>query len=139
MEKKPILFLFFKLLGLVGFGMFIFGVVKLVNGFGQFDDNSFLVGTLMMPFGLFLGVTGLAIGFKPEMTKHSIKTAKYIQEDNKEELKEMLSTTAKIHSEAVTTTAKAIKAGMADIMYCKHCGQKIDTDSKFCKYCGKEL
>ena len=139
MEKKPILFLFFKLLGLVGLGMLIFGVIKLVNGFGQFNDNSFLVGMLMMPFGLFLGFTGLTIGFRPEMTKHSIKTAKYIQEDNKEDLKEMLSTTAEIHSEAVTTTAKAIKAGMTDTMYCKHCGQKIDADSKFCKHCGKEL
>ena len=139
MEKKPIFFLVFKLLGLVGCGLLIFGIIKLFNGFGQFDDNSFVVGMFMMPFGLFLGVAGLAIGFRPEITKHSIKTTKYIQEENKEELKEMLLTTAEIHSEAVTTTAKAVKAGMSDTMYCKHCGQKIDSNSKFCKYCGKEL
>nr|WP_147664657.1 zinc ribbon domain-containing protein [Candidatus Prometheoarchaeum syntrophicum]QEE17772.1 hypothetical protein DSAG12_03610 [Candidatus Prometheoarchaeum syntrophicum] len=24
-------------------------------------------------------------------------------------------------------------------LYCKHCGKKIDQDSKFCKYCGKSL
>ena len=93
----------------------------------------------MMPFGLFLGVSCLVMGFKPEITKHTIKTTKYIQEENKEELKEMLLTTAEIHSEAVTTTAKAVKAGMSDTMYCKHCGQKIDSNSKFCKYCGKEI
>ena len=24
-----------------------------------------------------------------------------------------------------------------DMMYCKHCGKRIEVDSKFCKYCGK--
>lgn len=26
-----------------------------------------------------------------------------------------------------------------DMMYCKHCGKKIESDSTFCKYCGKRL
>ena len=41
-----------------------------------------------------------------------------------------------IHSEAVTTTAKAIKAGMADTMYCKHCGNKVEDEAVVCVKCG---
>ena len=26
-----------------------------------------------------------------------------------------------------------------DMMYCKHCGKRIESDSTFCKYCGKRL
>jgi hypothetical protein len=26
-----------------------------------------------------------------------------------------------------------------DMMYCKHCGKRIEADSKFCKYCGGRL
>ena len=32
----------------------------------------------------------------------------------------------------------AIKDGLSDNkMYCKHCGDLIDSDSEFCKHCGK--
>ena len=79
------------------------------------------------------------IGFRPEMAKLSTKTAKYIQEENKEDLKEIVTTTAEIHSEAVTVTTKAIKEGLKDTMYCKHCGKEVDIDSKFCKHCGGNL
>lgn len=139
MEKKPIIFLVFKLVGLVGVTIFIFGLIKLFNGFGNFEDNSFTIGAFMLPLGLFLGVSGFALGFRPEITKHSIKTAKYIQQENQEELKEMMTTTAKINSEAVTTTAQAVKEGLGQIMYCKHCGGKVDVDSQFCKHCGQKL
>ena len=27
----------------------------------------------------------------------------------------------------------------SDMMYCKHCGKRIESDSTFCKYCGKRL
>ena len=139
MKKKPILFLIFKILGLVGFGIFVFGIIKLAKGFGNLEDNSFAVGAFMMPFGLFLGCTGILMGFRPEITKHSIKTAKYLQEENKEELKKVMSTAAEINFEAVTLTAKAAKEGLDETMYCKYCGQKIDEDSKFCKHCGQKL
>jgi hypothetical protein len=139
MKKKPIIFLIFKLIGLVGFGVFIFGLVKLINGFGNFEDNSFIVGSLTLPLGLFLTFTGLVLGFRPEITKHSIKTAKYIQQENQEDLKEIMTTTAQINSEAVEATAKAVKKGLGQTMYCKHCGQEVDIDSQFCKYCGRKL
>ena len=139
MEKKPIIFLVYKLFGVLGFIVCLIGVIKLVNGFGNFEDNSFITGTLMMSLGFFFSVMGLVMGFRPEITKHSIKTAKYIQEHNKEELKEMMNTSAEIHLQAVTTTVEAVKAGMSDTIFCKHCGQKIEADSQFCKYCGEKL
>ena len=115
------------------------GIINLVNGFGNFEDNSFVIGMFMMPFGLFLGSTGIVVGFRPEITKHTIKTAKYLQEENKEELKKIMSTVAEINSEAVTVTAQAAKEGLKEMMHCKYCGQKIDVDSQFCKHCGQKL
>ena len=26
-----------------------------------------------------------------------------------------------------------------EMMYCRHCGKRIEADSAFCKYCGKRL
>ena len=139
MKKKPILFFIFKILGFVGIVIFVIGIINLVNGFGNFEDNSFVIGMFMMPFGLFLGSTGIVVGFRPEITKHSIKTAKYLQEENKEEFKKIMSTVAEINSEAVTVTAQAVKTGLKEMMHCKYCGQKIDADSQFCKHCGQKL
>lgn len=139
MKNKPILFLIFKILGFVGIVIFVIGIINLVNGFGNFEDNSYVIGMFMMPFGLFLGSTGIVVGFRPEITKHTIKTAKYLQEENKEELKKIMSTVAEINSEAVTATAQAAKEGLKEMMHCKYCGQKIDVDSQFCKHCGQKL
>ena len=45
---------------------------------------------------------------------------------------------ANIHKDEVEITTKAIKDGLSDNkMYCKHCGDLIDSDSEFCKHCGK--
>ena len=139
MKKKPILFLILKIVGLVGIVLFIIGIIKLITGFGNFEDNSYLIGMFLMPLGVFLGVSGLVFGFRPEITKHSIKTARYIQEENKEELSELMTTTAQINSEAVTIAAKAVHEGLGETIYCKYCGSKIDKDSEYCKYCGKKL
>lgn len=139
MKKKPISFLIFKLCGLLGVVLFVIGIIKTINGFGQFENNDFMVGSFMITFGLFLGISGIIFGFRPEITKHSLKTAKYIQDKNKEELEKLVSTQAQIHSKAVNITAQAVKEGMSEMIYCKHCGQKIDVDSQFCKHCGQKL
>ena len=94
--------------------------------------------TLIILFGLFLAITFLVIGFRPEITKMSMKSARYIQQENKEDLTDIVSTSADIASEALTKTVSAVKKGLATTMFCKHCGAKIDENSKFCKYCGKE-
>ena len=139
MQKKPIFYLIFKIIGLIGIVIFIFGLIKLVTGFGDFESNDYLVGMFMMPIGVLIGFSGLITGFKPEISKFSIKSAKYIQEQNKEELQHLMKTSAEIGAEAVTTTAHAASEGLRKTIYCKHCGNEVDADSQFCKYCGKKL
>ena len=139
MNKKPSHFLVFKIAGILGLVIFIIGIIKLLTGFDDFESNDFLIGMFMMPIGVFIGFTGLMIGFRPEISKLSIKTAKYLQEENKDELKQITSTSAEIVSEALTTTVQTIKEGLKETMFCKHCGKEIDSDSKFCKHCGKNI
>ena len=139
MQKKPIFYLIFKIIGLIGIVIFVVGLIKLVTGFGDFESNDYLIGMFMMPFGAFIGFAGLVAGFKPEISKLSINSAKYIQQQNKEELQHLVKTSAEISAEAVTTTAQAISEGLRKTVYCKHCGNEVDADSQFCKYCGKKL
>ena len=97
-----------------------------------------MIGGLLVSFGFMIAFVGLALGFRPEIAKLKTKTAKYIQEENKDDLTDIASNTADITSDAITKTTKAIKKGINDTMFCKHCGSEIDADSKFCKKCGKE-
>ena len=139
MDKKPKHFLVFKIIAVVGIAVLIGGLVLIITGFGDFESNNFMIGGIMMPVGLFIGVTGFMFGFAPEISKMSAKSAKYIQNENKQDLMDIANTRAEIMEGAVTKTAKAFKEGFAeDTKYCKHCGAVIDADSKFCSKCGKE-
>ena len=128
----------FKVLGILFIVVAVAGIVLSITGFGNFENKSFMIGGFMTTFGLFLGATFTMFGFKPEMTKLSTRTARYIQEQNKEDFTQMASNTADITSDAVTRTTRAVKKGLKEQMYCKHCGAEIDRDSKFCKECGEE-
>ena len=139
MKKKPFIFMAFKLVGFIGIIIFVIGAIKLFTGFGDFENNNFMIGSFMLPIGLFLSVFGFVQGFKPEITKQTLKTTKYIQEENEDELQQIITKNAEIHSEAITNTAKAVKSGLNETMYCKYCGEKIDIDSQFCKHCGNKL
>ena len=136
--NKPKHFLMFKLIGFIGVAVAIIGLVLVITGFGSFDNNNFMIGGVMLTFGLFVGFSCLAIGFRPELSKMATKSARYIQEENKEDLKDIVSTSAEIHKDAITSTARAVKEGLKDTMFCKHCGNEIDVDSKYCRFCGKE-
>ncbi len=139
MDKKheaPKHLLLCKILGLIilpiGVALFITGLVF----FGDFERGLFslaMVGLPLIPVSIIL----LTIGFRSEMVKLSARTAQYIQQETKEELTDIASTSADISSEAITKTAKAVRKGLKDTIYCKHCGAEIDSDSKFCKTCGK--
>lgn len=74
------------------------------------------------------------------MMKLNMGTFKYIQETNKDNLKDIVDINAEIGRDAVKTYASAIKEGFEqDLIYCKHCGGQIESDSSFCKHCGKNL
>ena len=136
--------IFFKIIGIIGIIVAIVGFVLIFTGFGNFENNNFMIGGVMTALGLFIGVTCLAIGFRPAISKMAIKTAKHIQEDNKQDLTDITTTRAEISSDAIKTITKSIKDGLSDnensntIKYCKECGAQIEADSKFCSYCGKE-
>ena len=137
-NNKPKHFIVFKIIGFLGIILAIIGFALTVDGFDDFESNNFMIGVLMSTFGFFIGISGLMIGFRPEITKMSTKSVKYIQKENKEDFKDIASNAADIASEAITKTTTAIKTGLDDKIFCKHCGEKIDSDSKFCNKCGKE-
>ena len=138
-NKKPKYFLIFKIIGIIGILIVGLGIYLAVTGFGDFESSKFMVGTMISPFGLMIGVSCSLIGFRPEIAKMRSKTIKYIQEENKDDLTAIANNTAEIMEGAVSKTASAVKEGFVqDTIFCKHCGAKIDADSKFCNRCGKE-
>ena len=139
MNEKPRHLLIFKLVALAGIVALVWGIVLVIYGFGNFEDNSFMIGSFLTVFGMMATATGIMIGFGPEIVKARLQAARYIQEEAKDDLTAIASNSAEITKDAVTTTAEAIREGMEIKKYCKHCGAKIDSDAKFCTACGKEL
>ena len=138
MNKKPSFFIMFKILGVVGAVVAITGFILSIVGFGDFESNNFIIGGFLTVAGFMIGGVGMMIGFMPEISKATAKTARYIQQENKDDLSAIASTSAEIMSDALTKTASALSEGARKTMFCKHCGAKIDTDSRFCSVCGKE-
>ena len=134
--EKPRHYLIFKILSAVFFVVTITGIVFVVKGFGDFETNFFMVGGIMFAFGLVGTFACALIGFRPEFTKLAMKSAQYIQQETKAEMMDIVRTGAEIQKGAVTMTAAAVKEGLTETKFCKHCGAKIDEDSKFCKKCG---
>ncbi len=68
-----------------------------------------------------------------------INAEKEILDNNEETMKDNATRKANISKEGIEITANAIKEGLSkNKIYCKHCGKLIDEDSRFCKSCGKE-
>ena len=119
MNNKPKHFLIFKIIGFIGIIIFIIGLIlMIITGFGNFESNKYLIGMILFPLGFFVGCSCLLIGFKPEISKIRNKTIKYIQEENKEDIKDITTTTVEIISEAIDEVTKGT-------MYCKYCGKKV--------------
>lgn len=137
-NKRPTYLLILKVVGFIGIFVAIVGFVLAYKGFGDFEHNYFMLGGVMSSLGVFVGVSCLVLGFRPEMMRLATKTAKYIQEENKEDLTDIADTGAEIMSGAVKKTAKAVKDGLKGTKFCKYCGAEIDEDSIFCSKCGKE-
>lgn len=70
----------------------------------------------------------------------SMNANKRLMDDNYDDLEDMASMNANINKDAIYIKSKAIKDGLSPSkIYCKYCGNKIDSDSKYCNYCGKKL
>ena len=128
-NKRNKIFTIFKALGFTSLGV---GILLIILGTvvfrGSFGDGTIpnipllVIGAFLIPISLAL----IIWGFSKKISAFMIGTIGDIQSENKDTMKNMASTT------------KAIKDGIKDTKFCKHCGTKIDNDSKFCKNCGKE-
>ena len=140
-NKRNKIFTIFKALGFISLGV---GILLIILGTvvfrGSFGDGTIpnipllVIGIFLIPISLTL----ITWGFSKKISAFMIGTIGDIQSENKDTMKNMANTNAEIHEEAITRTTKAIKDGIKDTKFCKHCGAKIDNDSKFCKSCGKE-
>ena len=68
-----------------------------------------------------------------------VNASKNILDEHEANLKNIVTKSADVTKDGIETTVRAIKDGITkDKVFCKHCGNSIDDDSKFCKHCGKE-
>lgn len=70
-----------------------------------------------------------------------VKTAKGVIDENEDDIRHVVSKSADMSKDAITTATRAIKKGFTEEesdVYCKHCGASIDSDSAFCKACGRK-
>lgn len=92
--------------------------------------------------GMFVLVIAQMISpkFRGKMMSRQVKSLKYMMDEAKEDMESISNDMAHATKDGITTTVRAIKNGFTekDVIYCKHCGNVIDADSKFCKNCGKE-
>lgn len=130
----------FKVFRIIGFSLLVIGIVLIILGLIIGSDTFDMPHMGMLVPGVFLvffSISFIFIGFSPKIRKIQIDSAKYFQEDNKEALTDMANTRADISKDAITEVAKAVSESIRNHKYCKHCGAKIDADSKFCSECGK--
>lgn len=107
-----------------------------------FKYFSIIFIVMLIVFVVFFGFVVLMI-FSPKMRakmmSKNIKATKYVIDDQKENLEDIVTTSANIGKNGITITTKAIKDGLTDnTIYCKYCGEIVDSDSVFCKKCGKK-
>lgn len=138
-NKKPKSFLIYKL---VGFCLLAVSITLLVLSFiveSEWKGHA-PHPALMIPgvFLLALSVGLIIRGFAPELSKIALNNERYIQQQTKDTQKDIADTTEDISHDAIKNTARAVKEGLKDYTFCKHCGKQIDVDSTFCKHCGKE-
>ncbi|MBQ7307095.1 MAG: zinc-ribbon domain-containing protein [Clostridia bacterium] len=133
-----------KVLRSLGFILICTGILLIILGVVVFRED--FAGTtipniaLMVP-GMFITVFSipcLFMGFSAKISEMQIEQTRYIQEKNKDTLTDIADNVTDISEDAIIKVSHAVKEGFDDYVFCKHCGSKIDADSKFCKKCGRE-
>lgn len=109
----------------------------------MFDVISFIVPIIFI-LAISIFILTFVLMFSPKakgkFMSNQIKAAKYMVDESKDDIKDISTNMADATKDGIEITTRAIKKGFTDneYVYCKHCGSKIDIDSKFCKHCGKE-
>ncbi len=72
--------------------------------------------------------------------KVGAKTYQTVLKENYETMQENATHQASINKKAIQTITKTFKEGLSkeETIFCKHCGESIDSESKFCQHCGKQ-
>lgn len=131
----------------------------------MFDILFIVVPIFVVSIFIFVFAMILSPKLRGKMMSRQIKAAKYMLDESKNDLTDMIETggdifvnasknildehesnlknivtkSADVTKDGIETTVRAIKDGITkDKVFCKHCGNSIDDDSKFCKHCGKE-
>ncbi len=159
--QKPKIFLILRIIAIV---LLITGIVLLVKSFnhdvpamgesGWFEAESTQAG---FRFGgitcIFISLPVFCWSFIPDIRKMSIRTAKYLQQETKDDIKDILDTNMDITRDARQETVDMLADGISKTRgnntetttatkktkYCSNCGGKISATSKFCEHCGTKI
>lgn len=140
-------------LKIIGFCLIPVGIILIVLGCTVFAyhpfGNSFFgrqphMGALI-PGALlcFISILVLIAGFNPSLTKFGARLHNETMDHAGKDITEAVSKTVDTVTPAITKVVGAVRKGVDPKgedpqVYCKHCGNSIDEDSKFCKHCAKE-
>ena len=98
-----------------------------------------IVGLFVLAGSIFTFTMMFSSKARAKMMSKQVEASKQMIEANKDNIKKISDDVAEATKGATKTTARAIKEGFKDTIFCKHCGAEIEADSKFCKVCGKKL
>lgn len=122
----------------IGLFMIILGITIIILANPVLKKPYFVgVGVIMIVVGLpFLGSAGQfkLLGNARNIQAYMIQQGMPIAQEGMEKMAPTAGVAAK-------EIAKGIKEGLKEdnMIFCKHCGETIDSDSTFCKRCGKQL
>ena len=107
--------------------------------------------TIFVIAAVFIGcafVLSIAMFVSPKLRgkimSRQVKAMKYMVDESKDDIESISTNMAEATKKGTKITTKAVIEGLKEgfageeTIYCKHCGEVIDADSKFCKSCGKE-
>ena len=129
-------------LKIAGFCLLAVSVILVIVGAVFLAKHNLHIGISLLVVGIFVLAISLVlvvISFIPNFSNYTIKSSQYIQQANKEDIEDLLSTKVSYPKRRETIFEESLQETKKNQIYCKYCGKQIDEDSKFCKYCGKEL
>lgn len=97
-----------------------------------------IVGLFILAGFIFTFTMMFSSKARAKMMSKQVEASKRVIEANKDNIKSISDNVAEATKGGVKTTARAIKEGLKDTVFCKHCGAEIEADSTFCKVCGKK-
>lgn len=107
----------------------------------MFDVVFYSILVIVVVIFIFTFVLMFSPKMRGKFMSKQIKAAKYMMDESKDDIENISTNMADASKTGIEITTRAIKKGFTEDekIFCKHCGNKIDSESKFCKICGKDL